>query len=318
MNVFKKGFLMIGIGMILLFLILAFNQTLALYYNLAQFSPVLAGILTFIVAGIFLALFILPIVTFLRYPRALVIPEDETSEEYQLCLESMLQRLQSNKALQGLDYEFVGETDLAKVQNAFLELKTISNRQIKKDANAVFMTTAISQNGVLDGATVLFTLLKMVYYITRLYESRPSFTRMIYLYGQIASVVLIARTVEDLDLIEEQMEPILTSLLGGSVVSLVPGAMGVTTLVVNSIVEGSVNALLTLRVGTIAQRYLSATTKPDKKALRRGASQEAAGHLGSIIATNAKYVVESITRAMKKSTVDKIRWPWNKEEEFHR
>ena len=314
MNAFKKGLLLLAIGAIILFIIIAINQTVALYYNLAQWSPVFAAIITALVGIVFAALLLLPIWGFVRYPKAIHLPENEESPEYQASLQVMLQRLQTNKVLLGQHYEFVGETDLEKIQGAYAKLKEISDHQIKKDANAVFMTTAISQNGVLDGATVLFTLLKMVYYITRVYESRPTMTRMIYLYGQIATVVLVARTMEDLDLIEEQLEPILTSLLGGSIVSLVPGAMGVTTLVVNSLVEGSVNALLTLRVGTIAQRYLAATVKPDKKALRRGASMEAAGHLGTIIGNNAKYVVESVTRAAKKATVDKIKWPWNREE----
>lgn len=303
---------MIAVLVFIFFVVIAFNQVIALYNNLNQVNHILAISLSVLVSLIFITIMGLPLYAFFRYPKMAVLPDNAESAVYDLYIEKQLERLKKNKCLIDANYIFEGETDEQKVILAFDQLKQLSSTQIKNDANAVFLTTSISQNGVLDGATVLFTLMKMVYKVATIYETRPSMTRMIYLYGQIATVVLIARTIEDLDLIEEQLEPILTSLLGGSVVSLVPGAASVTTLVVTSIVEGSVNALLTLRVGTITQRYLSAMTKVDKKLLRRGASLEAAGHLGSIIADNAKFIIKSVSRVTKKATVDKIKWPWHK------
>lgn len=303
---------MIAVLVFIFFVVIAFNQVIALYNNINQVNHILAISLSVLVSLIFITILGLPFYAFLKYPKMAVLPDEAEGEVYDLYITKQLERLKKNKCLIVDGYTFDGESGEQKVVLAFDRLKQLSSTQIKNDANAIFLTTSISQNGVLDGATVLFTLMKMVYKVATIYETRPSMTRMIYLYGQIAAVVLIARTIEDLDLIEEQLEPILTSLLGGSVVSLVPGAASVTTLVVTSIVEGSVNALLTLRVGTITQRYLSAMTKVDKKSLRRGASLEAAGHLGSIIADNAKFIIKSFSHVTKKATVDKIKWPWRK------
>ena len=183
---------------------------------------------------------------------------------------------------------------------------------MRADASAVFLTTAVSQNGVLDGLTVMAALIKLVYTLTTLYENRPNLRRITYLYGQIAGVVLIARTIEDADLIEEQIEPLMASLLGGTIISVIPGAVGVTTLIVNSVVEGAVNSLLALRVGAIAQRYLSETMQFDKRQIRRSASLEATKQLGSILSENAVLVVKSFANATKDATKNALRVPWKR------
>jgi hypothetical protein len=152
---------------------------------------------------------------------------------------------------------------------------------------------------VLDSFFVLGTLTKMLWEVSKIYEERPSLARLVSLYGNVAATVLMARGIEDLDLLDEQVEPLIASILGGGMATLVPGAVMATNLVVNSITEGSVNALLTLRVGCIAQRYLTSVTIPERKALRRSATIEACGLLGEVMKDNTVLILKAFAKGAR-------------------
>lgn len=305
------GFLIIFLA---LFGIIVLNQIISIYNNLSAINPILGIVVAGIAAVLLIILVFMQIYALLRFPKLRTLPENPTQEEVKVYKELYLNRLRKNKVLKRVGYEFEGNNLDEIIENANSRLKAEALDRIKDDANTVFLTTAVSQNGVLDGLSVLFTLGVMIYRVIEIYENRPNFRRLIYLYSQIASVVLVAGSVEDMNLIEDQLEPILTTLLGSSVISAIPGAVGITNIITNSLVEGSVNALLTLRVGIVAQRYLSSPVDLDKKTLRKGAFLEATGHLGSIIATNGVKVVKSITTSAKKATIDKIPNPFARRE----
>ncbi len=305
-----KKVLFIGLLFFLtLFLLIIIGQVLTIYSYLASINKVLAivitGAITILLFG-FLMFFILGI---FRYPK-IKEPPAKDSIEYEEFLEYKLYKLKKNKYLKSIGYAFEGDSVGEQITNAYAELKKEGDKIMKRDANSIFLTTAISQNGVLDGLTVMFSLMKTIYSLTVLYENRPNYARLLYLYVNIATVVLIARSIEDMDLIEEQLEPILTSIFGGTIVSVIPGGVTVSTLIVNSIVEGSVNALLSLRVSCIAQRYLVMLEPMSKKQIRKGASLEAAGNLGYIIKDNAVFVAKSITSAAKNVAKDKFTSMW--------
>ena len=86
-----------------------------------------------------------------------------------------------------LDLEEAGGLDKAR-----LLLEKESNQIIQRNASAVFLTTAISQNGRLDSLTVLATQIRMVWQIAHLYNQRPSLREMSWLYGNVAVTTLLA------------------------------------------------------------------------------------------------------------------------------
>ena len=311
MNKFKNYFLGFLIIFLTLFGIIVLNQIVSIYNNLSTINPYLGIFVAGLCVLLLVILIFMQIYAIIRFPKVKTLPENPTQEEVKIYKELYLNRLKKNRVLRRLNYQFEGETLDEQIENATSRLKAVAMERVKDDANSVFLTTAVSQNGVLDGLSVLFTLGVMIYKVIEIYENRPGFRRLLYLYSQIASVVLVAGSIEDMNLIEDQLEPILTTLLGSSILSAIPGAVGITTLVTNSLVEGSVNALLTLRVGIVCQRYLSSPVDLDKKTLRKGAFYEATGHLGSIIANNGMLVVKSITTATKKATIDKIPNPFS-------
>jgi hypothetical protein len=115
----------------------------------------------------------------------------------------------------------------------------------------------------------------------------------------------MAREIEDLAILDEQLQPVVNSLIGGTIGTLVPGAAAVSNLIVSSVIEGSANALLALRVGVIAKRYMTRLEKEDKRLLRRSATLEACKLLGSVVQLNSVNIVKSFVKASKRATIDK-------------
>ena len=79
-----------------------------------------------------------------------------------------------------------------------------------------------------------------------------------------------------------------------------PGLQTASTILVNSVLTGSANAFLTLRVGMVARQYCSTLVVEDRRALRRSASAQAAMMLGGIASYGAKTLVRSVAKASKK------------------
>lgn len=295
-----KALIKVGLGLLVLLLIIIFNNVMQITSFMTAIHPLLGQITLVVLLLLLLSLLLLPIISFLSFRKALPIPEDENSPDFALYLQETRRRLQRNKYLKENDYRFSDEFDLKEqIIRANEILGKKSRELVKGKATGVFLSTAISQNGVLDSFFVLGTLTKMLWEISRIYEERPSMARLASLYGNVAATVLMARGIEDMDLLDEQVEPLIASILGGGMATLIPGAVMATNLVVNSITEGSVNALLTLRVGCIAQRYLSSITTPERKALRRSATIEACGMLGEVMKDNTVLILKAFAKGAK-------------------
>jgi len=174
---------------------------------------------------------------------------------------------------------------------------------IRRQATTVFVTTAVSQNGSLDSLFVFVNAFKLVWQVTMLYHQRPSIRDLVKLYTNIFATVLLSRQIDDLDLIAEQLEPAMTTLFGGSVSTLVPGTSYVVSFVADSIFEGSLNALLMLRIGFIAQQYCRSTTRTEPRTISRTASVQALKLLGTIVSENSLRISHAILQAVKNASV---------------
>jgi len=72
---------------------------------------------------------------------------------------------------------------------------------------------------------------------------------------------------------------VLVSTVFGSTVAAIPGMH----LLASSVLSGSANAFLTLRVGMITKEYCRCTARVERQGLRRAATLQAAKLLGSIV-----------------------------------
>ncbi|HNT44227.1 MAG TPA: hypothetical protein PKN85_07170, partial [Syntrophorhabdaceae bacterium] len=70
-------------------------------------------------------------------------------------------------------------------------------------------------------------------------------------------------------------------------------------MLVSSVISGSSNAFLTLRVGAITKQYCGSLVMPTKRTVRRQATLEATRMLGSIVAEGTKKVYDAIWTSSK-------------------
>lgn len=303
MKTLKRALFAISILVIIVFGLFLFNETTDFVARMHTISPQAGQISLIVLLVIYAILLLIPIVALFRYKKLPEYPETIEGPEYDAYVLQVKENLERNKLVRNeVEASAMDESAEEFIGRSYAALLPAANAVIKKEASSVFVTTAVSQNGALDGLFVLVSLIKLIYRLLRMYEVRPNIRRIIQLYSNVFGTVLLARTIEDMDLIEDQIEPLLATVLGGSVVSLLPGAQSVTNMIVSSVTEGAINALLTLRVGAITRRYLTSVTKPEKNIVRRQASLEAAALLGSIIKDNGIAVVKAFGKATKQAT----------------
>jgi uncharacterized membrane protein YcjF (UPF0283 family) len=175
-------------------------------------------------------------------------PASEDSPEFTRYLESLKKRLRSNTRLKNFDL-----SNRERIEDALTLLGKQADDIIQKTASTVFMSTAISQSGRLDAFLVLSAQSRMVWQIAHLHYQRPTLRDLIYLYANVAATAFMASELDDIDL-NEQVQPVLSSTLGAMAGS-VPGLQLAASLLVTSVLTGTANAFLSLRVGIIAKRY---------------------------------------------------------------
>ena len=306
----KRVVLLVAGGGLLLFVLIAINQTIQIVDIASGVHPVFGTITLVFLLLAFGAVVFIPIAMLMKFSQAPELPRDASSPEYRTYVENLRLRLSKNKVLKEEGFVFdAGADTVQEVERALAVLHLKSSAVIKANASAVFLTTAISQNGFLDGAFVLVSITRMVWQVAKIYQQRPSPRQLAALYGNIAATVLMARGIEDVDLLDEQIEPVIASVLGGGLASLVPGAVTVTTLIVSAITEGAVNALLTLRVGSLSQRYCGATVRQDPHKIRRAATVEACSLLGAMIRENAVIVLKAFGKATRRAAAKLVKRP---------
>jgi len=278
-----------------IFLIFMVNQTI----QLVQFAWSIHYILGYIVAlglfTIYSVMISVPVISFVRLPRALRIPESEKSPEFKEYLQELGQRLSQNPELRKEKLQCKNRPEIE------LALKTLdekANRIIQDTASTIFVSTAISQNGRLDAILVLVAQMRMVWQLIHLYHQRPHWREVFNIYINVLSTAFIVSSVEELN-ISEQFEPIVTSVLGSGVVSTIPGAGATLAIITNSLVEGTANAYLTLRVGLICKSYSSLIVQIDSSTIKRSASTEAATMIGKIVRDSSAEITKSIGSVMK-------------------
>jgi uncharacterized membrane protein YcjF (UPF0283 family) len=279
-----------------LFIVNQIAQVVALANTI---GPVFGRIVLVALLAAFGVVISVPLVMIVRLPTALHPPVSAQASEHQTYMRRLGARLETNPHLAGKDFHF---SDRTGIEVALRILDAHANGIIKRTASTVFVSTAISQNGRLDALMVLAAQTQMIWQVARVYNQRPSLREMIRLYSNVGVTVFAASQLEDLDL-SEQVEPVIRTAISGSLASLVPGITHISSIVTNSILEGTANAYLTLRVGVVCRTYCGSLAAFDRTVARRFASVTAAAMLGSIVKESAARVAKAILSAAKNAGV---------------
>lgn len=293
MNRTSKGFLT-AVGLLLaLYLSLVIVASVTQLADTADRIYLGAGQPVFwALIGIMALLFVTPFVLYLRLPKPLIPPADASSPQYDEYLTELRHRLQSNPRLQGLALNTSHD-----VPPALARLSDEADKVVRNTASTVFVSTAAMQNGRLDGLVVLAAQIRMVWRIATIYYQRPSPRQMLYLYSNVGAAALLAENIQEIEF-TELATPLVTSVIP-SLKGAIPGLQGISTLLVNSIANGSANAFITLRVGILARQYCESLTTPSKAVVRRTATLSALALVGQITKESGAHIVQGSWNAVR-------------------
>src|SRR5947208_10391574 len=248
----------------------------------------------FLAAGFF-ALYCL--IAYAQLPPALVPPNETSGPKHEAYLRTLRSRLANNPRIRKLPLGTAAE-----VEGAIAYLSTEADLVVRRTASTVFLSTALMQNGRLDGLIVLFTQIQMVSRIARIYVQRPSPRELLRLYANVGGTAYVASGLESMHL-GEMVAPLAVSVVP-ALKSGIPGLSGISALLVKCVSNGAANAFLTLRVGEVARRYCELTSHHSPEVIRRSATTAAVHHLGRIVRENGALVVRKIWASTGRALID--------------
>jgi hypothetical protein len=277
----KSIILLAATFILVVFGVFLFNQTMQIVQSARAVNRIFGDGVMWALIFTYCILLATPLVLWFRLPKRMVPPATTEGEDYDRFLLDFKKRLSRHPRLRGVTLDSQADID-----DALRTLDKHADDVITSAASAVFLSTAVLQSGRLDVLVVLAAQTRLIWQVAHVYYQRPSPRDFVQLYANVASTAFIAAGIEDVDV------DVLVSTAFGSTVAGIPGMH----LLASSVLSGSANAFLTLRVGMITKEYCRCTVRVEKKGLRRAATVKAGKLLGSI--------VKEGTAKLTKATVD--------------
>ncbi len=183
--------------------------------------------------------------------------------------------------------------------------------RIKEWGKTVFMITAISQNGVFDSAAVMVMNYKLIEDVVLASGFKPTKPQMFKLYVRVLTTALIsyctsqvftdmdgiapfdiaddAVSADDIDVADMNPDDMAAELDGEDSMNSFLSRLKIPGAVAESLLQGGVNALLTLRIGYVTKAYLqegpdALSGVKNKRAVKRAAIKSAFKSLPGIVA----------------------------------
>jgi hypothetical protein len=297
-HVKRIGLLASGL-VVAVFLVFLFNQTHQLALAAERIDPALGAAVFWGGLALWAALIGLPLILFLRLPKPVALPDAADPEEMASYFRHLRARLAANPRLRGTELE-----TREQIEAALDRLAAEADEIVRRRAGAVFLSTAVSQSGRLDGLVVLVMQSVLIWEIARLYFQRPSPRDLLRLYRDVAITAFVAASIEEID-VGEQIEPMMGAALA-PLAGAVPGLQTIANVVTSSLVSGSANAFLTLRIGVLARRYCGARSRVGRGVMRRAATAEAAQMLGGIVTRGSAEIVKATGSALRQKVGRKV------------
>ena len=285
----------LGFVFLLVFLLFVINQLVSFYRNLSEIHPILGIIGTSLIGLILLGLLITPFYLIAKLPAPLPFPDsNQDLERYQ---QKFKERLAKHPVSIENNLDPQNPEQLKIIDE---KLKKKADQIIFESASAVFISTAISQNGKLDAFTVLAAQVRLVWIVAHVYWQRPSLRNLQQLYMNVAINAMAATGIEQIDL-SQQIQPILNAMLKspGKHIPVIGNAANIIT---DSILEGTINAFLTLRVGVLTKNYCFPEVKTINE-IKSNSFVEASVLLRTLVMKSSAKVIEGILKAGKNASI---------------
>ena len=280
--------------LLLAFTLVAINQTAGVVQLASTLDPRLGRVLLILLLMMWGALVATPVVLYFRLRAPLQVPQTDSGPEYDAYLRRLRQRLATNPHLRDRPLQTRDE-----IAAAIGELDRRVNELVKARAGRVFLATAVSQSGRLDAFMVLGIQSHMVWEILHVYAQRPSLREVLHLYANVAGTAFVAGALDEIDP-AEQIAPILSAALP-TIAAELPGLRAAGSVFANSVVTGSANAFLTLRVGMVTRRYCAPIVAKPRGAIRKAAIAEATRLLGEVVASGTARLSRAVLQASRQT-----------------
>jgi hypothetical protein len=268
MATIRKVSVLLAGFILLVFSIFVFNQTVQIVQSAKTVNPTFGNGVMWALILLYCTLLLTPVVLWFRLPKRTLPPADAEGAAYDRFICDFKKRLSRNSRLRGVPVNTATE-----IETALQLLGKAADDTVTSAASAVFLSTAVLQSGRLDVLVVLAAQIRLIWQIAHIYYQRPLLRDFVQLYANVGSTAFIAAGIEDIDI------DTLVSTIFGSTVAAIPGMH----LLTSSLLSGSANAFLTLRVGMITKEYCRCTVRVEKMGLRRAATLQAAKLLSTVV-----------------------------------
>ncbi len=288
------------IGILLAMLVLWIICLTALTVGFA--STFDAGLGRIVLYG-FLVTYVVMILTLVamgaRLPPSLVPPKPGDAEGLDRYLRAVGERLEANPRVQ-FESRHDPKRLRSDVESAFRHLDRAADELIRATSSRVLVSTAVSRNGKLDGLAVLLMQARLIWRIAGLYSQGATVKELAHLYIHVTRVNFFDDDVKDPNL-DDDLGPVMSSF-ANSGVELMPaaGIRAAYSTLVGSVLGGSANAFLTLRVGLIAKRYCGSITSEEPASCRRAATIEAAKLLPDVVSGDIERIRAAVVSKFRR------------------
>lgn len=296
------GLLVIGtlfIG-VLLTVIIA-NQTIQLVrFVETSVSSHYANLLLYALLSLYGIVFLTLVFSLIKTAKASFPPEEGDAHKVNRYLKVVAKRISYNSSLQ---QRFGKLNDRSRIEAALKQLDNQALELITSTASTCFVGTAISRGNRQDTTLITISHLRMVWQIAHLYNPNASWRELFWLYRKVFETALLITEINESE-IQQQVEPIIKATFSSGLAGPISGFSVLNTLLTNSILEGSVNAFVTLRIGIVCRIYCSALALPDPDDVRLNANEEASFLLDDLVQNSSGLVTRVIREAASKASAD--------------
>ena len=253
---------------------------------------------------LFVVVFIIrPIVIIVKSPSlAIITAEEELSPKAFSIYKKVAKNITKHNDLS--TDEILLLTSYKNNEELLVNLNYVFDKTVRKQLNGiiihnakiVMISTAICQSARFDMATVFAVNLKMIKELVEKCGFRPSMTNLSKLTVKIFITAMIADGLENLTLSDVLPKTSLDAL------SNIP----LMTKILDSVIDGAANALLTIRIGCVARRYLySDGNVVTREEIRRNAYKEAVTIIPQVVGATLAFFPKKIIRFFSRKESDK-------------
>ena len=290
----KVLYYVIAIGCLFLFLMLLLSSILDIGERLRNISKYLEYAFYAVFILIFFLLIVRPIYIIVKSPSLSIATslEQDDPKVYSIYKNVSKNIVKNNKLSEDdvvLLTKYKSKEDLL-VNLQFVFEKSVKpdlNRIIIREAKTVMISTAICQSSRFDMITVFTVNLKMIKNLVEKCGFRPSMKNLSKLTVNVFSTALIAEGLENIN-IEDIVPKSSLEFLNN---------MPYIGTIIESILQGAANAIMTLRIGCVCRRYLfSDGSIITKEEIRKQAYKETMKLLPMVMADTISFFPKKIVK----------------------